>query len=406
MISVLAKLWIKDNGDVKNPRVREAYGVLCGSVGIFLNICLFAGKFLAGLFSGSIAITADAFNNLSDAGSSVITLIGFKIAGQKPDSDHPFGHGRIEYLSGFLVSVVILIMAFELLKSSVQKIFHPEPIDTGVLVMVVLVVSILVKIYMCIYNKSVAKKIDSAAMDATAMDSLSDSVATTVVLLSTLIAHFFDVQIDGYCGVIVALFVAVTGFQAAKETIDPLLGQPPEPEFVNQIQNIVMSYQDQGVLGFHDLVVHNYGPGRVMLSVHVEVPANGDILHMHDMIDNIEHRLHRELNCSAVIHMDPICVGDERTNELKEKVAAIIDGMEEDIHFHDFRIVDGPTHTNVIFDVEVPYSVKTEDKDIVSYLQKKIRELGSNGQKYYAVIDVDREYVPKSVSCHSSKKSV
>ena len=183
----------------------------------------------------------------------------------------------------------------------------------------------------------------------------------------------------------------MTGFQAAKETIDPLLGQPPEPAFVKQVREIVMSYQKQGVLGIHDLVVHNYGPGRVMLSVHVEVPAEGDILHMHDMIDNIEHRLHRELNCSAVIHMDPVSVGDERTNELKAKVREIINGMQENIHFHDFRIVDGPTHTNVIFDVEVPYSVKTEDKEIVSYLQKKIRELGSDGQEYYAVIDVDRD---------------
>ena len=391
MISLLAKIWIKNNQDVKDPGVRQAYGVLCGGVGVFLNICLFIGKFLAGFFSGSIAVTADAFNNLSDAGSSIITLVGFKMAGQKPDSDHPFGHGRIEYLSGFLVAVIILIMAFELLKSSVDKIIHPEPIDTGILVIVVLAVSILVKIYMFCYNKSVAKKIDSAAMDATAMDSLSDSVATTVVLIATLVSCFSGIQIDGYCGVIVALFVGMTGFQAAKETIDPLLGQPPEPAFVNQVREIVMSYQKQGVLGIHDLVVHNYGPGRVMLSVHVEVPAEGDILHMHDMIDNIEHRLHRELNCSAVIHMDPVSVGDERTNELKEKVREIINGMQENIHFHDFRIVDGPTHTNVIFDVEVPYSVKTEDKEIVSYLQKKIRELGSDGQEYYAVIDVDRD---------------
>ena len=402
MISLLAKLWIKNNEDVKNPQVRQAYGVLCGGVGIFLNICLFAGKFLAGLFSGSIAVTADAFNNLSDAGSSIITLAGFKMAGQKPDSDHPFGHGRIEYLSGFLVSVVILIMAFELLKSSVTKIIHPEPVDTGILVIAVLVVSILVKIYMCMYNKKVARKIDSAAMDATAMDSLSDSVATTVVLIATLISYFFGVQIDGYGGVIVALFVGMTGFQAAKETIDPLLGQPPAPEFVEQVESVVMSYKDEGVLGIHDLVVHNYGPGRVMLSAHVEVPADGDILQMHDMIDNIEHRLRKELNCSAVIHMDPISVGDERTNELKEKVSAIIDGMQENIHFHDFRIVDGPTHTNVIFDVEVPYSVKMDDKEIVSYLQKKIRELGSDGQEYYAVIDVDHE----SVCCHERKKSV
>lgn len=393
MISLLAKLWIRDNQDVKNPQVRQAYGVLCGSVGIFLNICLFAGKFAAGMLSGSIAVTADAFNNLSDAGSSVITLIGFKMAGQKPDSDHPFGHGRIEYLSGFLVAVVILIMAFELLKSSVDKILHPEPVESGALVMVILLISILVKIYMCLYNKSIARKIDSTAMAATAMDSLSDSVSTAVVLGTTLVAYFFHVQIDGYCGVIVALFVGMTGFQAAKETIDPLLGQPPEPEFVSHVEDIILSFRDQGVLGTHDLVVHNYGPGRMMLSVHVEVPANGNILELHDLIDNIEHLLARELNCSAVIHMDPISVGDERTNELKEKVGAIIENMNKDLKFHDFRIVEGPTHTNVIFDIVVPYDVKKEDAEIVKELQNEIGRLDTGDMKYFAVVDVDREYV-------------
>lgn len=393
MISLLARLWIRDSRNVKDPQVRQAYGVLCGGVGIFLNICLFIGKFVAGLVSGSIAVMADAFNNLSDAGSSVITLAGFKMAGQKADSDHPFGHGRIEYLSGFLVSVIILIMAFELLKSSVDKILHPEPVDASVMVMVILLASILVKLYMCIYNKSVAKKIDSAAMAATAMDSLSDSVSTAVVLITTLLAYFLDVQIDGYCGVVVALFVGVTGFQAAKETIDPLLGQPPEPEFVDHVEEIIMSYQDVGVLGTHDLVVHNYGPGRVMLSVHVEVPANGDILELHDVIDNIEHRLARELNCSAVIHMDPVSVGDERTNELREKVGSIIAEMNESLRFHDFRIVEGPTHTNVIFDIVVPYDIGEEDAELVKRLRLEIGELGTEEMQYFAVIDVDREYV-------------
>lgn len=393
MIGILARLCIKNYKDTKRPEVRKAYGVLCGSVGIFLNICLFAGKFLAGMLSGSIAVTADAFNNLSDAGSSIITLVGFQMAGQKPDSEHPFGHGRIEYLSGFLVSVVILIMAFELMKSSVTKILHPESVEAGALVMCILLISILVKLYMFFYNKKVAQKIDSATMDATAMDSLSDTVSTTVVLLTTLLAHLTDWQIDGYCGVLVALFVFWTGFQAAKETINPLLGQPPEPEFVKQVQDIVMSYEAQGVLGIHDLVVHNYGPGRVMLSVHVEVPAKGDILKLHDMIDNIEHRLAKELNCSAVIHMDPISVDDARTNELKSRVAQIILQKSENLHFHDFRIVPGPTHTNVIFDIEVPYDMKIDDAELVGELQDEIRkQLGTDQMEYFAVIDVDRDY--------------
>lgn len=393
MIQLLAKLWIKDYRETKKPEVRQAYGVLCGGVGIFLNICLFLCKFIGGMVSGSIAVTADAFNNLSDAGSSIITLVGFKMAGQKPDSQHPFGHGRIEYLSGFLVSVVILIMAFELLKSSVNKIIHPEPIEASLLVMVILISSILVKVYMCIYNKAVARKIDSATMDATAMDSLSDSISTSVVFLTTLLAYFWGIQIDGYCGVLVALFVFWTGFQAAKETINPLLGQPPEPEFVKQVEEIVMSYEQQGVLGIHDLVVHNYGPGRVMLSVHVEVPAKGNILELHDMIDNIEHRLARELNCSAVIHMDPISIDDELTNKLKASVAEIIKKKSEKLHFHDFRIVQGPTHTNVIFDLEVPYDMKEEDAELVGELQKEIRKLSTESMKYFAVIDVDREYL-------------
>ena len=389
MVTLLAGIFIKDKENTSSPAVRQAYGMLTGVVGIFLNICLFAGKFIAGTISGSISITADAFNNLSDAGSSFVTLIGFKLAGAKPDPDHPFGHGRIEYVSGLIVSGVILLMAFELIKNSVDKIMHPTEVEFSLLAMGILVVSILVKIYMYFYNSQISKKIDSAAMKATAVDSLSDTLATTVVLIAAIVAKYTGLQVDGYCGVLVGLFIFYAGFSAAKDTLDPLLGQPAEPEFVERIEEIVNGYDM--VLGIHDLVVHNYGPGRVMLSVHVEVPAEGDILHMHDMIDNIEHRLHRELNCSAVIHMDPVSVGDERTNELKEKVREIINGMQENIHFHDFRIVDGPTHTNVIFDVEVPYSVKTEDKEIVSYLQKKIRELGSDGQEYYAVIDVDRD---------------
>ena len=354
MISILSRIFIKNSKDTKNPVVRQAYGMLCGALGIALNIFLFMVKFLAGQLSGSIAITADAFNNLSDAGSSVITLFGFKMAGQKPDSDHPFGHGRIEYISGLLVSIIILIMAFELFKSSVDKILHPQAVEASTLVLVILILSICVKVYMYLYNRSVSRKIDSAAMMATAKDSISDSIATVVVLLTTLLANLTEIQADGWCGLLVAAFVFYAGFSAAKDTISPLLGQPPEPEFVKRIEEIIMEYKDQGVIGIHDLVVHNYGPGRVMLSVHVEVPSTGDILVLHDMIDLIEHRLGNELGCSAVIHMDPICLDDEKTNEMKQKVAGIVSGMEGNVSFHDFRIVQGPTHTNLIFDVVVP----------------------------------------------------
>lgn len=389
MVSFLSKLLIKDCENTSDAKVRKAYGILCGAVGIVLNIFLFGGKALAGYVSGSVAIIADAFNNLSDAGASVITLVGFKMAGQKPDSDHPFGHGRIEYISGFLVSVIILIMAFELLKASVDKILHPAAVESGPVVIGILVISILVKIYMFLYNRSTGKKIDSAAMDATAKDSLSDTVATMAVLITTILTQFTGLKLDGYCGVVVAAFIFLTGYSAAKETISPLLGQPPEPEFVGKVESIIMEYKEQGVIGMHDLVVHNYGPGRIMLSVHVEVPSTGNIMVLHDMIDIIEHRLRRELNCSAVIHMDPVCLDDEVTNELKQRVAEIIAGMEGEISFHDFRIVHGPTHTNMIFDVVVPFDYTMSDSEVVAYIQNKIFQIDQN---YFVVIDVDKAY--------------
>ena len=388
MISILTRLFIKNADDTSNPSVRQAYGMLCGGTGIGLNVLLFLIKFLAGQLSGSIAITADAFNNLSDAGSSVITLVGFKMAGQKPDNDHPFGHGRIEYIAGMLVSVIILMMGAELFKSSLNKIFHPVPVYAGRLVIAILVVSIGIKLYMFFYNRRIGKKIDSAAMMATARDSISDSVSTIVVLLTTLLALWTDLRVDGWCGILVALFVLWTGYEAMKDTVSPLLGQPPEPEFVAKIEEIIMQYKEQGVLGLHDLVVHNYGPGRVMLSAHVEVPSVGDILELHDMIDLIEHRLAEELVCSAVIHMDPVCVNDEETNKVKEKVGEIIRGMEGDVRFHDFRMVHGPTHTNLIFDVAVPYDYVMTDNELVSYIREKVRELDEN---YFVVIDVDKE---------------
>ena len=260
MVSLLARLFIKEQNDAKDPAVRQAYGILCGAVGIFLNLCLFAGKFLAGTVSNSIAITADAFNNLSDAGSSIITLIGFKMAGQKPDPSHPFGHGRIEYVSGLLVSVVILLMGVELLKSSVSKILHPEELAFSPIALGILLCSILVKCYMFLYNRKLGKRLDSSAMLATATDSLSDTMATTVVLIATVTGHFTGLAIDGWCGVLVGLFICYAGYGAARDTVSPLLGQAPEKEFVRQINDIVMSYSD--ILGIHDLIVHNYGPGR------------------------------------------------------------------------------------------------------------------------------------------------
>lgn len=392
MISLLSRLFIADRENTSNPEVRKAYGVLCGGAGIALNILLFAGKFLAGFLSNSIAITADAFNNLSDAGSSLITLVGFQMAGQKPDPHHPFGHGRIEYLSGLFVSVAILIMAFELIQSSVDKILHPQPVIFNWLTIVILLVSIAVKLYMAFYNKSIGKKIDSAAMKATATDSLSDTLATTVVLAASLTAHFTGLKIDGYCGILVGLFIFYAGYSAAKDTISPLLGQPPQPDFVKDVETIVMSYEH--VQGIHDMVVHDYGPGRVMISLHAEVPADGNLLVLHDMIDNIEHRLHNELHCEAVIHMDPIITDDAQTNQLKGQLANLLHNNYPEIRFHDFRMVKGPTHTNIIFDIVVPFGYKASDETVTDFLQKEIHRIDNT---YFAVIQVDKAYTSNAL---------
>ena len=387
MVNFLVKRFVKDYEDLGNEKVRQGYGMLCGIVGIGLNLVLFGGKFLAGMISHSIAITADAFNNLSDAGSSIITLAGFKMAGQKPDPDHPFGHGRFEYISGLMVAFIILLMALELFKSSVDKILHPQELVFSPVVIGILLASIGVKCYMAYYNRSIGKRIDSAAMMATATDSLSDTMATTAVLIATLVSHFTGFVIDGYCGVVVAVFICLAGINAAKDTINPLLGQAPDPSFVQKINDIVMSYD--GVIGIHDLIVHNYGPGRVLISLHAEIPADSDILTMHDMIDLIEHDLRDQLNCHAVIHMDPVCVNDPETNRLKELVQGYLKEISEILTLHDFRIVTGPTHTNIIFDLVVPFDFKMSDKELTEKLSARIREENPN---YYAVIEVDKQY--------------
>ena len=388
MIHLLAKKYIKNYENINNPETRHLYGMLCGIVGIILNILLFAFKFLAGTLSHSIAITADAFNNLSDAGSSFITLAGFKLASEKPDSDHPYGHGRIEYLSGLGVSFLILLMATELFKSSIKKIVSPEETVCSVIVITILLASILVKLYMAHYNKCTGQKIDSTALLATATDSKSDAISTSLVLLSTLIAHFTGLHIDGYAGLLVAIFIFYSGIQAAKDIINPLLGQAPDKEFVAKIEELVTSHDL--ILGIHDIMVHDYGPGRVVVSLHAEVPADGDILEMHDLIDHIENDLSSECNCEAVIHMDPISINDPETNELKEIISRVILTIDESLMFHDFRIVKGPTHTNLLFDVLVPYNFQTSDKELLSEIQQRVSKINPT---YFTVVKIDHTYI-------------
>lgn len=386
MITCLAKLWIRESDS--EEKKRRVYGTLGAVVGIFLNICLFTGKYLAGFYSGSIAIMADAFNNLSDAGSSFISLIGFVFSGKKPDLDHPFGHGRIEYLAGLGVSFLILLMGVELAKNSVQKILHPVSVQISTLSIAVLSASILVKLYMAYYNHAIGKKIRSATMAATATDSLSDAAATIVVLLAMLFLAVTGINIDGYCGILVAVFILAAGIGAAKETVSPLLGQAPDPEFVKEIKELVMQHDE--VLGIHDMAVHDYGPGRVMVSLHAEVSGDGNIYELHDLIDRIERELKEKLHCETVIHMDPIDVGNEKTVEMKEEMVKLVKAIDERLTIHDFRMVTGTTHHNMIFDVVIPADFKLSQEELKDIIQKKVWEKWPD---YYVVIDVDTAYV-------------
>ena len=388
MTELLARLFIKDRNNTTDMHVRHAYGVLCGAFGVFLNIILFGVKFTAGMISGSVAITADAFNNLSDAGSSIVTMVGFRMAGQKPDPEHPFGHGRIEYVTGLVVSMIIILMGFELLKSSYEKIRHPELPQLTPLVAGILIFSIIVKLYMYYYNTKTGEKIASAAMRATALDSFTDSIATLVVLACALIGYYFGVAIDGWCGLAVSAFVLYAGISSAKDTIDPLLGSKPTPEYVETIEKFVTSYED--VIGIHDLVVHDYGPGRVMISLHAEVPADRNIVDVHDTIDNIEHRINETLGCQCVIHMDPVVVGDPAIDRMRRLCLLIAKSVDERFTIHDFRMVKGPSHTNLIFDVVAPFDCKLSEEEIRNTICAKVSSLPGN---HFAVIDVDRPFV-------------
>ena len=388
MIQLLARWLIPDRENVTSPAVRRAYGTLCGVVGIALNILLFAGKFFAGQLSGSIAVTADAFNNLSDAGSSAVTLLGFRLAGRKPDTEHPFGHGRVEYISGLAVAGLILLMGVELAKSSVAKILHPEEVTFSLLALGILAASVGVKLYMWGYNRSVGRRIRSAAMEATAMDSLSDAASTAAVLLAMLVGKWTGLAVDGYVGLLVALFILFSAYKAARETLSPLLGQAPDPELVQEIRDIVAAHS--AVQGIHDLVVHDYGPGRCMISLHAEVPAHGDIMEMHDVIDNIEKELAEKLHCQAVIHMDPIVTDDAAVAALRRRVAEAVKQVDPRMTIHDFRMVRGATHSNLIFDAVLPFSAEKTPEQAAQEIRQLVREMDGS---YFAAVTVERSYV-------------
>lgn len=386
MLSLRLGRLVKTYEKTGAPAVRLACGTAAGARGIALNIMLFALKLLAGLLSGSIAVTADAFNNLSDAGSSLITLIGFRLSGKRADPTHPFGHGRIEYVAGLIVSMMIILMGVELLKSSVEAIVSPEEVAFSTLTVGILIVSVLVKGYMWSYNRLLSAKLESSMMKAAAADSLSDAVSTGVVLAAMLLARATGLDADGWAGLLVSLFIIISGLGAARDTVNPLLGGPPDPTLVERIRREAL--QTRCVSGLHDLIVHDYGPGRRMISLHVEVPSDGDILLMHDEITLLEQRLKRDLDCEAVIHMDPVVAGDCRTTYLRSRVGDVLtQAIDPRIRLHDFRVEDRAGRVEVTFDVVVPYNVAGSEDELRRQIEHIVEGLDEN---FHAIATIDR----------------
>lgn len=389
MLNILIKKFIRNSDDVKNPEVRAAYGNLSGIVGIVLNLCLFTAKLIAGIFSSSISVVADAFNNLSDAGSSVVTFLGFKLASRPADKEHPFGHGRYEYVAGLAISVFIFLVGIELLKSSFEKICNPEAsVGISLVSICILIASVAIKLWMYFFNKVLSKKINSATLKATSLDSLTDSIATTIVLIGLIVSKISGIVIDGFLGVGVAIFILFAGVKTLKDSLSPLLGNPPDEEFVNEIRDTVMQYEI--VAGIHDLIVHDYGPGRCFISLHAEIPCDADILKAHDSIDLIEKTLERKFNCLVTIHMDPIAIDDEITLDLKFRIFNAITEIDTQYSLHDFRVVHGETHTNVIFDLVVPHEEKNSKDEIYSMVKGKIQKIDP---KLIPVMNIEKSYI-------------
>ena len=385
MISLLAKIFIGSD-NYKDMNVREKYGKLCGIVGISLNILLCFIKFFAGIMTGAIAITADAFNNLSDAASSLVTLIGFKLARNKADSEHPFGHGRIEYISGLVVSFLILLMAYELIKNSIVRIIHPVLPQADSITFAILVFSIFVKLYMAYYNGSMSKKLDSVVLKATAKDSLSDVLATSIVLIAVIGASLWKLPLDGYGGLIVGIMIMFAGISAFRDTVDPLLGKAPDKELIDSIEKIVMS--DERILGMHDLIVHDYGPGNMMVSLHVEVNYKENILELHELIDRIEYDLRGVIDCEPIIHMDPVVDDDDEVNKARKAVEEVIASMGDDMSFHDFHVMKNDNNLNLIFDVVVKHGFDMDDETLKDSISGRIRDIDD---RYLCIIQVDRK---------------
>ena len=388
MTNFLIKLFIKDKDNVEEPSVRGKYAMLSSITGIVVNILLSIFKLIIGIIANSMSIISDALNNVSDAGSSIVTMIGFKMSQKKVDSDHPWGHGRMEYITGFFVDILIILVGFELLKSSIDKIINPELPSISTVTIILLVVAILAKLWLFLFYRKIAKTIDSAAIKGTAYDSISDSISTLAVLISAFVAKFARISIDGYVSLLVSIFILITGIKAIKEIIDLLLGQKPDPEFVKEIEEFASKYEE--IQGIHDIMVHDYGPGRKIVSFHAEVPANSDILKAHDIIDQMEQDILEKFHCITTIHMDPIVVDDEEINEMRKYTEDFVKSINEKFSIHDFRMTDGGERINLIFDLVIPTDEKVDVEKVVADIKEEIHK---KNNKYYAVIKAEHSYV-------------
>ncbi len=387
MINFLVKRFVKNYNDIENEKVRSSYGTLSSLVGIVCNVLLFAVKLTLGFLTNSIAITSDAFNNLSDSASCIVTLFGYKLAAKPADRDHPFGHGRIEYIVSFIISVIILLVGFELFKTSVDKLLNPEPIIYSTVVLISLILSIFVKLWMSLFNRTLGKKINNSAMIATSKDSLNDVIATSATMIALVGSLFTTLPLDGAMGILVSIFVFISGIGIIRSTIDELIGQPVEKELVDKIKAIILA--NPKILGIHDLIIHNYGPGNMIGSVHVEVDCTQDFLVIHDLVDEIERRIEKELHIIMTIHMDPIQVDDVVVNSHKELMKEIIASIDPKLSMHDFRVVIGPTHTNLIFDLQVPFEFYLTADEIKNRIDTELTKREDN---IYTVITFEHGY--------------
>lgn len=385
LTNLLIRLFVKDHANTQNRAVRKSYGSMTSIVGIIINLLLFVGKFTVGRLFGSVAISADAINNLSDAGSSCISLISFKISSKPADREHPFGHARIEYVASMAVGVIVLLIGFDLLRESFQKILTPEPMGESIIVLIVLAVSILAKLWLGVFYKSISRKIDSEMLKAASTDSFSDVLSTSATLVSALVWMLFDLNIDAFVGLVVSVFIMVAGLKILNENNNKILGAAPDPEIIDIIKSKAL--EDDRIIGIHDLIVHTYGAGATIASFHAEVDGKGDFFEAHDLIDNIEKQLLSEYNIACTIHMDPVVTDDEEINDLKRAVAEVIKDLGGDLRMHDFRCVKGPTHTNIIFDIEAPFEDGRTNKEISAQVESRIKEMDST---YFAVIGIDR----------------